>query len=101
MSSHSFQTVRRVQHCVSPSTPETEVAVKGGASPCSEGGKWDQMFNLAEENSVTFFDLFNDSVSETRKTSCVVQELQQNTANHMPELTSFLSPPTPSIDVFS
>lgn len=104
MSPPSFQIVCCALHCVSPSTPETEGAVEGSASPCSKGawsGAWDQMFHLAEENSVSFFDLSNDPVSETRKTSCVVQKLQQNTANHMPELTSFLSPPTSSIDVCS
>lgn len=37
MPSRSFQAVCRVHDCVSPSAPETEAAVEGAASPCSEG----------------------------------------------------------------
>lgn len=70
-----------VHSCVSPSAPEIEVAGEGADSPCSEGawgGVRDQRSHVAEENPVTFVDLSHDTARETRKTSRVVQELQQN-----------------------
>lgn len=72
----------QVRNCDVPCAPKTHVAVEGAASPCSEGarqGVWDQMSHVAEEKTVAFFDLSNDTAKETRKTSRVVQDLPQNT----------------------
>lgn len=50
----------------------------------AQQGLWDQMACVAEENPVAFFDLVNDAARETRRTSRVVQELQQDTNNTQP-----------------